>query len=254
MMKTEDLNIIDRQAAVPRPSRIRPFLRLSKYVIALGITVIFLGNVLWQMSGSSRWDLELERNGVKVYSLKTPGAYNKQYKAVMRGDFTLNQLVAGLIQNSTSEMCEKHIPNCMRVQVISPWSDSTMTDTVLWKLKLPAPFLPRETVIRSHVVQDLQTNVVTVDVYAAPNSTSRNPGTIRLVHFQNRWMYTPVENGQVEIEFLQDIDMGGLFPDILLNLAGAEETYKFIHDQLPKLLDRNELRNAKYDFIMEGKR
>ncbi|TXI48899.1 MAG: hypothetical protein E6Q50_09395 [Lysobacter sp.] len=204
------------------------------------------------MSGSNRWELEFERNGVKVYSLKEPGAYNKQFKAVMRGKFTLNQLVAGLIMNSTSENCEKNIPQCMDVKVIQPWSDRTMTDTVLWKLEMPPPFSPRESLIRSHIVQDPKTRAVVIDVMAAPNSVPRNPGAIRMTHFQNRWRYTPVGKGEVEIEFFQDIDMGGMFPDFLLNLGGAEETYKFIHDQLPPLLDRDELRRAKFDFIVEA--
>ena len=244
---------MSKEEAVPaRPSRIRRLLRFAVYAGAVSVVAIFAGNVLWRMSGSNEWELEFERNGVKVWSLKEPGAYNKQYRAVMQGEFTLNQLVAGLIENSTQEMCKKNIPGCMDVQVIEPWSDQTMTDTVLWKLELPEPFLPRESLIGSHVHQDPATKTVTVDVMAAPNSAPRNPGTIRLTHFQNRWRYTPVGNGKVEIEFIQNIDMGGMFPDFLLNLGGAEETYKFLHDQLPKLLDRDDLRRARYDFIVEG--
>jgi hypothetical protein len=48
------------------------------------------------------------------------------------------------------------------------------------------------------------------------------------------------------------MDMGGMFPDFLLNLAGADETYVFLHDQLPGLLNRDQLRAARYDFITEG--
>jgi hypothetical protein len=48
------------------------------------------------------------------------------------------------------------------------------------------------------------------------------------------------------------MDMGGTFPRFLLNLAGAEEVYKFIHDQLPQLLDKTELRGVRYDFIKEA--
>ena len=240
------------ETVAAKPSRIRRLLRFAAYAGVMSVIAIFAGNVLWRMSGSNEWELEFERNGVKVWSLKEPGAYNKQYRAVMQGDFTLNQLVAGLIENSTPEMCKQNIPGCMAVQVIEPWSNETMTDTVLWKLELPEPFLPRESLIRSHVHQDPKTKTVTVDVMAAPNSAPRNPGTIRLTQFQNRWRYTPVGKGKVEVEFIQNIDMGGMFPDFLLNLGGAEETYKFLHDQLPKLLDRDDLRRARYDFIVEG--
>ncbi len=239
-------------ARQPRPKRMKRALRIARYGAAIAIVAIFAANVLWKISGSNTWKLELDKNGVQVYSLKAPGAYNKQYRAVMRGHYTLNQLVAGLIQNSTLDICKNHIPGCVDVKVIDPWSTRTMTDTVLWKLALPAPFSPRETLIRSQVSQDPKTKVVTVDVMAAPNSAPRNADAVRLTHMQNRWVYKPVGKGEVEIEFLQDIDMGGMFPAFLLNLVGAEETYKFLHDQLPPLLDRDALRAAQYDFIAEA--
>jgi hypothetical protein len=241
-----------RQTAQAKPSKLKRILRFAGYGIAATIVVIYAANVLWKMSGSNEWKLELEKNGVKVYSLKFPGSYNKQYKAVMRAKYSLNHLVSGLIENSTLDNCKNHIPGCVDLMVIDPWSSKTMSDTVLWKLQLPPPFSPRETVIRSQVFQDPKTKAVTVDVMAAPNSTPRNAGSVRLTHLQNRWRYTPVGKGEVEIEFLQDVDMGDLFPVILLNLAGAEETYKFIHDQLPGLLDKEQLRTIKYDFIEEA--
>lgn len=240
-----------RPEAKAKSSLLKKAIKALPYGIASLIIIVFVANVLWKLSGDSQWKLEFERNGVKVYSMKASGAYLKQYKAVMRGKYTLNQLVGGLIENSTLDNCKNHIPGCMDVKVIQPWSTNTMSDTVLWKLQLPAPFSPRETVIRSQVSQDPETKAVTVDVIAAPNSTPRNKGSVRLTHLQNRWKYTPLGKGEVEIEFTQNIDMGGMFPDFLLNLAGAEQTYTFIHDQLPGLLDKDNLRAVRYDFITE---
>ena len=214
--------------------------------------MVHVANLLWKASGSNQWTLELETNGVKVHSLKSPGAYNKQYKAVMRAKYSLSQLVGGLIENSTLDNCKNHIPGCIDLKVIEPWSSKTMSDTMLWKLELPPPFSPRETVIRSQVFQDPNTKTVTVEIMAAPSSTPRNADSVRLTHLHNRWRYIPVGKGEVDIEFQQDLDMGGLFPAILLNLAGAEETYKFMHDQLPGLLDKEQLRKIKYEFIAEA--
>lgn len=240
------------QAAKARPARLRKVLRFALYGASATLVAVFAANIAWTMSGSSKWELEIDRDGVKVYSLKTPGAYNTQFKAVMRGKYTLNQLVGGLIENSTLDNCKKNIPDCVDVKVISPWSAKTMSDTVLWKLALPEPLSAREMVLRSQVFQDPATKTVTVEILAAPSSAPRNADAVRLTHIQNRWRYTPVGKGEVEIEFLQDFDMGGMFPTLLLNLAGAEETYKFIHDQLPALINTEKLRAIKYDFIAEG--
>lgn len=238
--------------AAPRASTWRRVLRFVGYGIATTVVAVYAANVLWKMSGSNQWKLELDQNGVQVYSLKSPGADNKQFLAITRAKYSLNQLIDGLIENSTLDNCRNHIPGCVDLRVISPWSTKTMSDTVLWKLALPKPFSPREIVIRSQVSQDPKTKAVTVDIIGAPNSTPRNEGSVRLTHVQNRWLYTPLGNGEVEIRFLQDMDMGGLFPGILLNLGGARETYKFIHDQLPDLLNREPIRNARVGFIEEA--
>lgn len=235
-----------------KSSRVKKILKFLGYGIAVLLVVIFFANVLWTVSGSNEWKLEFERDGVKVYSLKPPGAYTKQYKAVTRSKYTLNQLVAGLIENSTLDNCKNHIPGCVDLKVIDPWSAKTMSDTVLWKLALPSPLYPREMILRSQVYQDPKTKTVTVEIMGAPNSMPRNADSIRLTNLHNRWRYTPVGNGEVEIEFYQDMDMGGLFLDLMVNVGGAEETYNFIHNQLPGLLDREPLRKAKYDFIQEA--
>lgn len=244
---------VEAQVRARPRGKLRRLLRATPYLAAIAVVGVFAANLAWRASGSSQWQLELEQNGVKVYSLKAPGAYNKQYKAVMRGKYTLTQLVAGLIENSTAENCKQHIPGCMEIKVIRPWNPRTMSDTVMWKLQLPPPFSPRESVIRSQVSQDPRTLAVTVDVIAAPNAIPRNPGAVRLTHMQNQWVYTPVGNGEVEIQFFQDIDMGGFFPAILLNLAGAQQTYTFIHDQLPGLLQMPAVKQARYDFIQEAR-
>lgn len=46
--------------------------------------------------------------------------------------------------------------------------------------------------------------------------------------------------------------MGGFFPDFLINLSNAEETYKLLHDQFPTLVDKDLYRNARFPYIAEG--
>lgn len=249
------LDIDVSSTARPR-SLPRRIIRVAAYGLAGAIVTVFLANVIWKMSGSNRWELEFEKNGVQIYSLKAPGAYVKQFKGVMRAEYSLNHLIAGLIENSNMEVCRNFIPNCIDMQVVEPWSSRTMSDTVMWKLALPPPFSPREVIMQSQVAQDKETGKVVVDIIAAPNKLPRNHDSVRLTHIHNRWIYTPLGknsqgNHQVEIEFVQDIDMGGLFPDFLQNLAGGAETYRFLHDQVPALLNNEKLKAIKYDFIAE---
>ena len=73
---------------------------------------------MWTNSGSGEWELAKEENGVKVYTMKVPGSYLLQIKAEMKAKYTLNHLIAGLIENSTMQMCKDHIPDCIDLKVI----------------------------------------------------------------------------------------------------------------------------------------
>ena len=63
---------------------------------------------------------------------------------------------------------------------------------------------------------------------------------------------SPAANGEVEIQLVQDFSMGGFFPNFLLNLGNAEETWKLLHDQLPTLLNKELYRTARFDYIDEA--
>lgn len=229
----------------------RSVAKIAMYGLAALIVAVYAAGVIWKMSGSNRWELATEKNGVQIYSLKAPGSALMQFKAVMVADFSLNHLIAGLIENSNIDVCRKFIPACVDVKVIEPWSARTMSDSVMWTLQPPGPFSPREIILQSQVVQDPVTREIVVDILAAPNKVPRNKGAVRVTHIQNRWTYTPLDDGKVRIEFLQDAEMGGMLPIWLQNLGGVSSTYQFIHDQLPALLDNPTLRQTKYDFIKD---
>ncbi len=75
---------------------------------------------------------------------------------------------------------------------------------------------------------------------------------VRLDHVHNVFKYTPLGDGTIEVELVYDLDMGGLFPKFLLNLGAPYEVHKMLSEDTPKLLRREEYRNAKLAFIEEG--
>jgi hypothetical protein len=220
------------------------------------IAVVSVVSTAWTLSGSNRWELEMDKNGVQVYSFKAPGSFTKQFKGVTRGDYTQSQFVAALLlDNHSLDNCKEWIPTCVGLQVLEPYSEQAQGDSVLWTLEvLPPLFANREYVIKSHAAQDPTTKVVAIDILAAANKVPLNDCCVRVTHIHNRWQITPLDNGQVEVQLVQDFSMGGFFPDFLLNLANTEETYKLFHDQLPALVNKEKYRAARFDFIDEGEK
>ena len=234
-------------------------LKKAGKVILLGAALLigatYLAKLAWTMSGSSKWELELEKDGIAVYSYKAPGAYMKQFKGVMRAKYTQSQVVAALmLDNHSLDNCKAWIPECIELKVLEPYTDRAQGDSVLWTLELlPPVFKNREYVIKSLTSQDPATKVVAIDIMAAANKVPLNDCCVRITHIHNRWQLTPVAPGEIELQLVQDFSMGGLFPDFLLNLAGADETYKLFHDTLPGLMNKAKYRSATFDYIDEGR-
>jgi hypothetical protein len=64
------------------------------------------------------------------------------------------------------------------------------------------------------------------------------------------WQYKPIGNGDVQVEFTLDIDLGGYVPYVLTNFLFADAVSKDIPD-LQKILDTEEYQNAVVDYVME---
>ena len=217
------------------------------------IAVAYAAGAAWTLSGSSKWELEIDKDGVQVYSFKAPGSYLKQFKGVTRARYTQSQVVASLmLDNDSLQNCKDWIPVCVDLKVLEPYNDKAQGDSVLWTLELLPPlFKNREYVIKSHAAQDPMTQVVSVDIMAAANKVPLHDCCVRIAHIHNRWQVSPVQQGMVEVQLVQDFSMGGFLPDLLLNLGGAEETYKLFHDALPRLVDKERYRAASFDYIVQ---
>ena len=218
------------------------------YILACLIILSWVLKYWWISSGSNEWQLEIDKDGVQVYSLKTPGSYMKQFKTIKRTKMSINQLAAGfLLDNHSLENCKKWLPTCIGDEVIEPYSDAKQGDTILWTLEF-GPFSNREFLLRNYARQH-DDGIVSVDIMAIANKQPRNDCCFRIVHMHNRWQFKPLDNGEVEIQFLQDAKIGGFFPDFLINFGAADQAYTMFSQQLDGFLDKDKYRQATFDFI-----
>lgn len=237
----------------PSNSKLKKVGKVFLFGFASMIALIYVINVIWKSSGSAEWEMEYEQNGIKIYSFKEPGTYNKRVRGVMEGEYSLTHMAAALmLDNDSLDNCKDWIPECIELVELEPFTEEKQGDAILWTLELlPPVFTNREYLIKSHVTQDEESKRVAIDIVAAANKIPLNDCCIRIKHIHNRWEISPLDNGKVQIQITQDFNMGGMFPAFLINLGVADETYKLLHDKLPALIDKPRYRNARFDFIEE---
>lgn len=236
----------------PRRSRLRRLLVALLYAIPLLALIVAGANQAWLMSGSNTWELKIDKDGTQVYTMKTPGAYGLKIRGVTQTkEFSLSNHIAPLLDESIQNDCGKWVEGCLSYKIVQPWNPRTQSNVTMWTVKLPPPFSPRQMLLQGQLTQDPVTKVVTLENVAVPNKLPPDPCCVRVQQLHNVWHYTPMADGNIKIELLYDLSMGGGFPQLLLNLGAPAAVHKMLTEQNPALLRKPQYRDAHLDFLDE---
>jgi hypothetical protein len=225
-----------------------PIIKIAKIVSLVSLTLVAIfsiAHLAWKNSGSNQWELEIDKDGVKVYSLKAPDSALKRFKGVTRVKTTLNRAVAAMLDPDL-ENCMDWLRGCVSLQQVEPWNLQGQYLINFYRTNSQPPFSPRESVLKVQVTQDAKSKAVLVEFTAIPDMLPKNDCCYRILYMRNSWRYTPLENGEIEVEHLQDVDRG--IPYIRANMKAPGGIY-FILTRLPKLLNKEKYHHASFDFI-----
>jgi len=239
----ELLETTNDKASVARPRiKIATFVALGALTL---VAILSIAHLAWKYSGSNQWELEIDRGGVKVYSLKSPGSSLKQFKMVTRIKSTLNHAVASLTDKDF-ENCKDWISSCVSFQSVVPWNPQGQYLINFVRVNYPSPFSPREILTKAQFTQDPKSNVVLVEVTALPDMLPKNDCCYRVPHLHNSWRFTPLENGEIEVEYIQDKDDG--LPYIRYNKNLPKALY-YLGMALPRFFNKEKYQHLSFDFI-----
>ncbi len=232
-----------------KPSKLKTFFLT---ILPVFITLMVIWDHVATNGGDNQWRLVLEKDGVQVYQMDVAGSSTHKFKGVVTYDkYSMSNIIAPMVDPAIADDCTKWVPNCLGYKLLQDWDPVRKTNIQLWTIELFPPLLPREILLQGSIVQDAQTKVVTIENIAVPNKIAPNDCCVRLQQVHNVWTFTPSEDGKIKVEFVQDLDMGGMFPDFLLNLGGADQMVQMLAHDNPAMLDKAKYQNAKLDFIEE---
>ncbi|SAL32934.1 hypothetical protein AWB69_02906 [Caballeronia udeis] len=243
MTPASDPSLIANSPA--QAKRKRGWFRFVLYGLAALLVIALIANWVWVASGSNQWKLATDKEGVQVWTLKTPGSGLLLIKAHTRVDSRL----AGMIKllEDLDSCVDAH---CYDGRVIEqlPSVPGRYAAYVTFKFDLKG-LKPREYVLLQEQVQDRVTRQVRINIIAAPDRLPRDPCCVRITRLHNHWKLTPLPDGKLDIDFQQDTDIGGL-PYVVANLALIEGTYQILHG-MQDLMNMEKYRNAHVGYVQE---
>ena len=127
------------------------------------VVLLFFAQLIWKFSGSNQWELVLEQEGVKVYSLKTPGTEVVQFRAVGKIHSTLAGVVAWMKNPDTCR-----VQGCTESYEVERVGELLQYNYFQYDF---SPFGKRDFVIRSQFYQNPNNKEVLLTVAAVADKS-----------------------------------------------------------------------------------
>ena len=243
-MTTETAKI---ETLVSKRSLTRRLLKGTLILVGVFAAFLLAAHLIWKYSGSSQWQLEMDKSGIKIYSLKVPGSTLKQFRAVTRVKTTMNRVVAAM-NDLSLENCAQWVPGCVMAKPIEPWNSQGLYSLTYYRMNASFPFSPRELVLKMQFSQDPRSKVITIDATAIPDRMPETKGCVLVKHMHNRWLWTPLKDGEVEAVVTSDVDPR--LPYFLTNSVRVPSQFH-IFSNLQTFLDKKRYDDKTFPFIQE---
>ena len=223
--------------------------------IILFLVLIFASGVLHARTDAGDWELvkEDEGNDILVY-YRTLESGNVEFRGITHLRTSLSSFIA-LLQDFET------LPEwAYRTDKVVTLRQTSKTEAYVYTIHtMPWPFMPRDSVLFSHIDQNPQTLAVTVKGHAVPDYIPHNDQYVRISSGESFWQLTPKGEGTLEVVFQGYGEPGGSFSESVFTSAIFRSLVKFYLWKLPyKTLKRmrhhiqsEKYQKTRFNFIQE---
>ena len=213
--------------------------------VILAILFLFASSVMYAKAKAGDWELvkEDEVNDIFVY-YRTLESGNVEFRGITHLRTSLSSFIALLKDFET-------LPEwAYRTDKVVTLRQTSKTEAYVYTIHpMPWPFMPRDSVLFSHIDQNPQTFTVTVKGRAVPDYIPPNDHYVRISSGESFWQLKPMGEGTLEVVFQGYGEPGGSFSKSVFTSAIFRALVKFYLWKLPyKTLKRmrHHIQNEKY--------
>lgn len=222
--------------------------KVSLILIACIGVALLAAHLIWKYSGNGQPKLVIDRDGIQVYTIKTPGDTLLKIHAQRVVRASMDKAVASQLDGSL-ENCHDWIPDCVSSRLVKPWNPVNRDYTRLWVENFPSPFKPRQFLLHTKFQQKDKSAPVTVEFIAAPDALPADNCCYRLTHMHAVWTLRPIDGKDIKVDLFQDIDVG--IPYFLFNSDAPGAVFDAFAD-LPRLYNESKYDQVSLDRIYNG--
>jgi hypothetical protein len=204
---------------------------------------LFLILVNVAVFGQEAWKLNVERDGIKVYTAAIADSKVKAVKVETEINATESQLVALLMDVNTSAQWIYHIKSAALIKQVSP------SELYYYcHVDVPWPADDRDFVAHLTVTQDPETKVVYIDGPAVAGMVPEKKGIVRINNSTGKWVITPDGFDHLKVEYTLHVEPGGKVPAWMVNIFATEGPLA-IFKQMKIQIEKPAYKNVVLPFI-----
>lgn len=165
------------------------------------------------------WELEVDKDNLKVYTAKVPDSSIKAFRGVSTFNATLNQLVSVI---TDMDHLHEWVNGAEPSRVIKREGNRQWT---YYENKIPWPYKNRDGVIIQNVVKDNDEHV-SIWLTTGNEVEPVHKGKVRVDDLKGAWLLKKVGENQVELTYQIHFDPAGALPDWVVNMLLTETPEK----------------------------
>lgn len=214
------------------------------HFIFRNIFIVLLGCLSFQVAfGQADWKQIVDKEGIKVHSKSVPNSKIKAVKVNCTLNTTPDALVALLLDVESSVDWVTNTKSCKLLKKVSPSELYYYSEVTL-----PWPLENRDFVAHLKVTQNTATKVIKINGPAVPGIVKEKKNVVRISQSVGAWVITPVSDHQVQVEYILQVDPGGVIPAWAVNAVSTQTPLKIFQNMKKQLL-LAQYKNADLSFI-----
>lgn len=207
--------------------------------------LLMCGLALTCQAEGETWKLEKSEDGIKVYTARVEGSEFKAFKAYMDVNAGMDQLVS---MHLDPEDIQDWLYDCKKAKLVKKVMDNEYY--IYYVSDAPWPVKDRDYVLHSIIRQNPEDFSVTIAFESVSGLMDQKEECVRMAQVKGYWLFRPIANQKIRIEYQVHADPNGSLPAWLANAAVVDQpfnTMKSIRDKL----GQSKYKKASVAFICE---
>ena len=220
---------------------------MTKNRFLVSCFILLVSARLISADAAGEFQVEKDKNGVKVFTRKIEGSALKEFKGVTTIKTSLMSLVALMDDTDAYPQWLYNVTTAKLVNKIN--LKERVTYTVI---HAPWPVSDRDTVTYSKIVQDKKSKIVTIYLKGVPNQYPAQAGKVRVPALKGFWQFIPNKNGYVTVIYQVHSEPGGSIPDAIANSTVTDIPYHTLL-KMHQIVKQEKYQNGKIPEVQELK-